>query len=466
MTSLIRIDETGAFAASLAEVNANFFARYKALIGEDLSESPQTPQAQIAGVTGAITAEVLEAIVELFNGNSIDHAGGILLTDLGSILAIMRILATHSRATATLTGVAGTGVPAGSRVRTAEGDLFETLADAALSPSGVQVEMLAVEEGPVPAAAGALSEIVTVIPGWETVTNAEAAILGIAEQSDQSYKMAYRSRTGRVSTGANPALEAAIVEARGGRPRLVENRTGATKIEQEWSVYGHSILAIVEGGLEGDIRRAIETHRGQGVGTMTAILGGAADASALDAISNGTVSWNGTDYAGLDLSSAATAAMKAAALTALLDGTGVTVSHIGGAYVAIYAWEPDETPAFGGGSVEQAFGLDPDAATASPGPFVRPRTRELAVTAAVTRRGGFPGNGLARLRTVLTAVADGYEIGEQVWLNDFLAAAEGIPGTRVTSLTVQYDGSDISGVDVPLDVLWSLPASGLTINIS
>ena len=177
---------------------------------------------------------------------------GILLTDLGSILGIMRILAAHSRVTATLTGVAGTGVPAGARARAPLTAICSRPWPTPCSaPSGVQVEMVAVEEGPVAAAAGAVSEIVTVIPGWETVTNAEAAILGMAEQSNQNYRMTYRARTGRVSTGSNPALEAAIQEAEGGRKQLVENRTGATKITQEWSVYGHSILAHRRGRARG-----------------------------------------------------------------------------------------------------------------------------------------------------------------------------------------------------------------------
>ena len=60
--------------------------------------------------------------------------------------------------------------------------------------------------------------------------------------------------------------------------------------------------------------------------------------TALDSVSNGTVSWNGVNYTGLDLRPANSAAAKAAVLTTLLDGTGVTVRAIDGIYIAMFGW--------------------------------------------------------------------------------------------------------------------------------
>ena len=90
----------------------------------------------------------------------------------------------------------------------------------------------------------------------------------------------------------------------------------------------------------------------------------------------------------------------------------------------------------------------------------------LTVTLAVTRQPGFPGDGLDRIRAAATAVATGYGVGQQVWANDFLQAVESIGGTRVTAITVQYNGADVSGLAVPLDVLWLLPFANLTVIIT
>ena len=109
--------------------------------------------------------------------------------------------------TATLTGVSGTGVATGSRAKTMSGAEFQSTSDVTLQPSpGVSVEMESVDTGPVAAAAGTLTEIVTVIPGWETITNPSAAVPGTNRQGDPDYRSTYRTRTAHRSTGALDAL--------------------------------------------------------------------------------------------------------------------------------------------------------------------------------------------------------------------------------------------------------------------
>ena len=192
---------------------------------------------------------------------------------------------------------------------------------------------------------------------------------------------------------------------------MVENDKAVSTVEQEFTVYRSHVLAVVQSGTDATIQRAIETARGMGVGTMTAIVGGTPDNNALDAVNNGTVNWNGTDYTGLDLTGSGTDELKAAALTTLLSADAVppVVAAIDGVYIAQYAWLPTATPAFGTGTVATDFGFGADAVV-SPGPFIRTRTRALNVTLAGneanriprrrvgphTRRCDCRGNGLRR----------------------------------------------------------------------
>ena len=202
---------------------------------------------------------------------------------------------------------------------------------------------------------------------------------------------------------------------------------------------------------------------------MAAIRGGAhGNLAALQAITNGSVTWNGTAYAALDLSGATDLANAGELLTSAPcrrpdpADRGPTLTM---RFVAQFGWQPTTTPMFGTATVEDTFGLDPDNASAPTGPFIRTRERPLTVTIVGTRQPGFPGDGLNAVRQSILDVVASYGVGEQAWSNDFLRASEGIDGTRITSVSVQYNSADASGVAVPLDATWVLNAADLTVTI-
>ena len=465
------VDKSGVTGRSLATHKERLEARYKEQFGEDLSLAPYTVQAQLIGIAALWHAETDEQIVALGNMFSVETATGNQLDDIGSLVDVTRYRATHSRVTARLTGVAGTEVPAGSRARTSEFDQFETLTDAVLSPAGVDIVLQALEPGPIVVEAGDLTHIVTVIAGWETITNASASSIGVAEQSDADYRSVYQVRTAHSSVGPLDALRGAILEAGATRiPRAVSNDTPSAITEQDWHLAAHSVLAVVEGGNDADVSRAVRNHKGMGVAVMRSIRSGSPTLGDLDAISDGTITFRGVDYTGLDFTGGLTAEQKAAVLNTALATAGVVVHYewITDAYfVAVFPWSPSlADPEFDDGVVATALGFNPDAATESPGLFSRPVTRQLVVTADVTVQPGFQSDGLAQMRTGVIERVGLYGIGEQVWSNDILASLEAVRGTRVTALSVQEGGRDISGVSVPLDALWNLTSSNLTITLS
>ena len=379
LNECLTIDPSGARAASLAENRDTLNARQREAYGGDLALSPQTPQAQWSGISALGLTEVgEEGVRAALYGSSPDHAPDKHLDAHGGLLDIRRRVATRSRVTAVLTGVAGIGVVAGSLAKTSTGgDQFRTLDDVVLSPTGVTVDMEAVEEGPITARAGTLTEIVTVLAGWETINNTFAASVGIDREQDEAYRASMYVRTAHSSVGPLAALRAALEEALAGKTKAVENRTKAPIVVQEFTLDPNSLLVVAQAGSDGDVLRSVENHRGMGAGTMAAIRGGAADETALAAISNGTVTWGGVDYTGLDLTGTSTPAERATVLTLLLVLAEVVVSYIDGAYVTIFAWTPDATPNFAQASTEVAFGLDPAASSYPAGPFIRAREKAL-----------------------------------------------------------------------------------------
>ena len=142
---VITVDDAGVSGASLAENVAGLNERQRGAFGNDLADTPQTPQSQWSGLSGLALTEVGEATSRAaLYGASIDHSAGTGLDALGSLTDVRRIQGRHSRVVATFTGVSATNIPKGSRARTAAGDEFATDAAVVLQPGGVMVPMTAV----------------------------------------------------------------------------------------------------------------------------------------------------------------------------------------------------------------------------------------------------------------------------------------------------------------------------------
>ena len=246
---VLRVTAAGVTAGSLQENVEALNERQREAFGGDLALTPSLPQSQWSGIAGLALSETGEAAVRIAGALNADSAAGTLLDVLGSPLDVRRQGATHSRVVATLTGVAGTIIPEGTRAKTGDDDEFETT-EVVTIPSGgsIDVVMQAVETGAVQAAAGALDRIVTGVPGWETITNAAAAVPGRARQADSVYRRLYRERTAHSSSGPVTGLKGALVEAGADRSVVVRNNTNAAAANQDWSIPAHGIFAVVEGG--------------------------------------------------------------------------------------------------------------------------------------------------------------------------------------------------------------------------
>ena len=214
MSDIFIVDGSGARAGSLAVARRRFDNANRAVFGDDIDDAPHAPQNQIAGINALVWSELGEELVKVgLWGASIKHARGAFLDSLGSLLDLRRRQESFTRVTATITGTSGAVVAAGRFARTPAGDLFQTAQEVVIQEGGTQVEFVAVEAGPVPCAAGALSEIVSVQTGWDAVVNADAGVEGQDRESDALFRQVLLNHTAHSSVGALPSLRAAILSA-------------------------------------------------------------------------------------------------------------------------------------------------------------------------------------------------------------------------------------------------------------
>lgn len=146
---------------------------------------------------------------------------------------------------------------------------LSTTANLTASQLGTSVLVRTVDAIPESAAAGDLNAIVTMVPGWQAVTNPVAAAVGRREESDAELRTRYRTGVFRLGGAVLPSIAPNIVNEVPGLIdiRVFENDTDGT-------VNGrlpHSIHVIVEGGLEDNIARAIYNYKAAGIDTNGAI---------------------------------------------------------------------------------------------------------------------------------------------------------------------------------------------------
>ena len=266
---MARITPQGVAPTTLPAYIERLNATYRAALGQDLSVAAESPQGQLIGNEALQLTEQDEALVTLANAFALPTALGFQLDNLGSLLGIGRRSARQSLVAVTLSGDSGTSIPADSRARTTAGDTFALTAAITIGTEGtVTGTMRAVEEGPVPAEAGALTEILDLVVGWTGVTNPTAATLGRLTESDVAYRSRYARLVAHNGRSGVENIQARILAVDGVEDAIVyENDTDSDVTLQELTITARSILAIVQGGTDADVGRAILETKPVGIPT-------------------------------------------------------------------------------------------------------------------------------------------------------------------------------------------------------
>ena len=265
----MRIDSAGVTPTELAVYKTALENVFRAAFGEDLVLASETPQGQLIGIMALSLAEVDEVAVAVANGLSLQHASGLQLDALGSLLGLRRIGQERSTVTVTVTGTAGTIIEAGALARTAAGDQF-ALDNRIVIPSGgsISAGMRSVDYGPIVAAAGALSMIVTVVSGWTGITNAAAATPGRNAETGPEYRARMAFELARNSRDGLEAIRGRVLSVEGvTRALVVENATASTVTVQGFDIAARSIFVVAEGGTDADVAAAIFAAKPAGIGT-------------------------------------------------------------------------------------------------------------------------------------------------------------------------------------------------------
>jgi uncharacterized phage protein gp47/JayE len=262
------INETGTVIPAVDTLLGDVGAEYRAVFGADLDLSPETSQ----GVLIAAEVSQRDALVRnnaaLANQINPNIAGGLWLDAIAALTGLTRKAATRSTVSATLSGVAGTLIPALSQAKTYAGDKFELLGDVTLNASGMATGFFqSVETGEIPCGSNQLNDVGTTVLGWETVNNDLPCVLGQTTQSDIQFRNLRRNTLALQGQHTPLAIKSALWNLAGVKGVLFRENIGAAPaLIDGVMIDGHSIYCVVNGGTDLDIARTILNKKSDGCG--------------------------------------------------------------------------------------------------------------------------------------------------------------------------------------------------------
>ena len=265
--------ETGLTVESAADVLAQIEADWQnAFSGgglPPLDVDPATPAGQLIATLAALVQAKDSEILFLAQQFNPLTAEGRWQEALGKIYFISRKTAEPTVVTCTCTGLYNTIIPAGSIVQNTDGYQLRSLDSATIPSSGtVDIEFEVTETGPIQIAAESVTKIVTVVPGWDTVTNAAAGVLGRDAETQTEFETRRYNSVATNAHGSVSAIQSAISGVDGVLDCVVmENSTNAQITVHGVTIDPHSICASVYGGDGSDIAEAIYRRKDAGCGT-------------------------------------------------------------------------------------------------------------------------------------------------------------------------------------------------------
>lgn len=262
-----QITARGLIVPDTADILDEVQAEWRAVFGEDLVTTNDTPQGVMIVAEATARSAVVATNAAVANQINPDLAGGVFLDAICALLGLQRSPMTYTVIPdVVLTGEPGTVVPAGIQARTIAGDEFYSGGSVILTDGSAIVDFISFVGGPVPGTTGTLTELIDMVPGLETINNPGAAVvLGTLEQSDASLRELRRVTLALQSISTVEAQVSDLMATEGVRSlQFRENTAATTQNIDGISMVAHSVWACVDGGTDLDVATSLLENKTDG----------------------------------------------------------------------------------------------------------------------------------------------------------------------------------------------------------
>lgn len=259
-TPVATIDSTGIHAPDFDTVLSFFQNAYRTIYGADVVLSPDTQDGQWVALIALALHDANAMAVSAYNARSPATAQGAGLSSLVKLNNLTRGEPSRSSADLRIVGQVGTVITNGA-VTDAAGQRWLLPSPVTIPIAGeITVTATAESDGAITAPAGTITDIDTPTPGWQSVSNAADAAVGLPIETDAALRRRREASTllpGRTLLGGTVAALSALSGV--ARVRVYENDGDRTDTN---TLPGHSIAAVVEGGDAYAIAGAIYARKG------------------------------------------------------------------------------------------------------------------------------------------------------------------------------------------------------------
>lgn len=259
------VSENGITAPSYDEILDYFQSQARSIFGNDLNLDADTQDGQLIAIFAAALHDVNSQAIATYNAYNPKTATGIALDNAVAMNGLKRQEATASQVDLRLIGQAGTVITNGAAI-----DSFENRwllpAEVVIPVSGeITVTATAEELGDIEAAANSITRIGTPTLGWQSVTNPNAATVGVAVETDAQLRVRQAQSTALPSISLWEGIISSLLNLPG--VIRVSGVKNDTNVEDDNGIPGHTIAMIVDGGQVEEIGRTIFLKKAEGTGT-------------------------------------------------------------------------------------------------------------------------------------------------------------------------------------------------------
>ena len=258
------IDDTGLHIPTYIDIRDDLIEQFKQIYGQDIYLDNDSQDYQMISAFALKTYDTMLLLQIVYNNRSPKTAVGTALDSIVKLNGIARKKASYSTCILTLTGDIGTTIAAG-KCEDEQGNKWILPPNIRFEKNTINVSAQCETLGAVEAPVNTITKINTPQKGWLSVINKVIAIIGAPIETDeqlrqrQSISVAFPSQNMLDSTIAGIANITGVT-----RYKVYDNDTNMT---DENGIPGHSIAAVVEGGLDYDIAEQIYLRKGPGGGT-------------------------------------------------------------------------------------------------------------------------------------------------------------------------------------------------------